>query len=642
MSSNKLLRELDVDAGTLDREVAAVFETVAQDDVQRIYQESVQDFSAETILNGKVVNVFNNEVIVDVGYKSEGIIPLDQFDAEAPPKPGDQIEVLLESVEDESGLIVLSRRKAARIRGWERVISTHKEGDVVRGKVVRKIKGGLLVDIGVPVFLPASQVGIRRAGDIGDVIGQEVECKIIKIDESRMNIVVSRRKLLEERRDDCKRRLMTEIEVNQLRKGVVKNITEFGAFVDLGGIDGLLHITDMSWGRVGHPSEVLQIEQELEVLVLKVDKDKERISLGLKQKSESPWARIDERFPVGARTAGKVVSVLPYGAFVEIAPGVEGLVHISEMSWTKRINHPSAIVKVGDEVEVVVLEIKKDKQEISLGIKQTDVNPWSLVEQKYPVGTIIEGRVRNLTNYGAFVELEEGIDGLLHVSDMSWTRKITHPSEVLKKGDIVRATVLSVDQERKRVALGMKQMVEDPWLRDIPDRYQVGHLVEGEVTKITNFGVFVRLEPELEGLLHISELADHKVGSPEEVVKVGEKKVLKIIRVDQSDRKIGLSLKEVSEEDLVARDHELTRMRATSEAAEAAEAAQAAVQGAVPHTSFGAALEAARRAAEDGPAPGEDAGAADAENAAEAENTGDGEAAADAGEAGDERGGEER
>ncbi|MBN1419702.1 MAG: 30S ribosomal protein S1, partial [Planctomycetes bacterium] len=489
--AKELIKEFDLPEAELEQEVAKALEGGASEAIGELLAEGVQEFKPDTILTGKVIRVQGNEVIVDVGYKSEGIVPVDQFEEGTELKPGDRIEVLLEAVEDESGLIVLSKRKADRIRGWERVISTCKEGDVVKGRVIRKIKGGLLVDIGVPAFLPASQVSIRRTGDVSEYIGRELEATIIKIDEARMNIVLSRRKLIEERREDQKRKLMAEIEVGQIRRGVVKNITDFGAFVDLGGIDGLLHITDMSWNRVNHPSEVVQVEQELEVKVLKVDKERERISLGLKQKTESPWARIEEKYPVGTKLSGKVVSVLSYGAFVQLEPGVEGLVHVSEMSWTKRINHPNQVVNVGDDVEVVVLDIKKDKQEISLGMKQAEANPWNLVADRYPPGTLIEGKVRNLTNYGAFVEIEEGIDGLLHVSDMSWTRKVAHPSEVLKKGDHVQAIVLSVDQERRRVALGMKQLVEDPWLHDIPDRYTVGHLVEGEVTKITNFGVFV-------------------------------------------------------------------------------------------------------------------------------------------------------
>src|SRR5262245_47663452 len=554
MGMNPIVKQFDLPDTELEKEVKTALGGIASTQMGDLYNKSVQDFELDSILKGRVVNILNDDVIVDVGYKSEGVIPLDQFENPSEVKEGYVVEVLLEQVEDESGMIALSKRKADRIRGWERVISTYKEGDVVKGKVTRKIKGGLLLEIGVPVFLPASQISIRRSGDISEYIGQEIECKIIKIDESRMNIVVSRRKLIEEKREAQKRDLLQDIEVGQIRKGIVKNITDFGAFVDLGGIDGLLHITDMSWGRITHPSEVLSIDEEIEVKVLKVDKEKERISLGLKQKSESPWANIESKYPVGSKIKGKVVNVLSYGAFVQLEEGVEGLVHISEMSWTKRINHPSQVVSIGDMIEVVVLEIKKDKQEISLGMKQVDVNPWTQVENKYPAGTIVEGKVRNLTNYGAFVEIEDGIDGLLHVADMSWTRKVVHPSEVLKKGDDIEAVVLSVDQERKRIALGTKQLQEDPWTGRIPEAYRVGKIVSGEVTKITNFGVFVKLEDDLEGLLHISELADKKVGSPEEVVRVGQRVDVKIIKVDPENRKIGLSLKDVTGEDLIERE----------------------------------------------------------------------------------------
>ena len=426
---------------------------------------------------------------------------------------------------------------------WENVIAKYHEGDVVKGKVTRKIKGGLLVDIGVNVFLPASQVDIRRPSDIADYIDQEIECMILKIDEGRRNIVVSRRKLIEEMRAKQKEQLLAEIETGQVRMGTVKNIADFGAFVDLGGIDGLLHITDMSWGRINHPSDMLKIDDQIEVMVLHVDKDREKIALGLKQKSASPWENVADKYPVGTRVMGEVVNVMSYGAFVKLEEGIEGLVHISEMSWTKRINHPSELVNIGDKIEVVVLGINKDKQEISLGMKQTQTNPWDQVAGKYPPGTMIEGTVRNLTNYGAFIEIEEGIDGLLHISDMSWTRKIGHPNEVLEKGQRVSCQVLNVDQERKRIALGLKQLREDPWETDIPDRYHPGDVVKGKVTKLTNFGVFVELEPGLEGLLHISELADHKVDSPEEVVKVGDEIEVKILRVDRSERKIGLSRK---------------------------------------------------------------------------------------------------
>jgi len=502
-----------------------------------------QNFDIGKIVQGRVIEIVGDQVIVDVGYKSEGLIPLNEWEDEEPPKAGDEVQVLLEGMEDETGEIVLSHKKAQRMIAWEMVIAKHHEGDVVSGKVTRKIKGGLLVDIGVNVFLPASQVDIRRPSDIADYIDQEIQCMILKIDEGRRNIVVSRRKLIEITREQLKKNLLSEIETGQVRRGTVKNIADFGAFVDLGGIDGLLHITDMSWGRINHPSDMVKIDDQIEVMVLHVDKDREKIALGLKQKSASPWENVADKYPVTTRVMGEVVNVMSYGAFVKLEEGIEGLVHISEMSWTKRINHPSELVNIGDKIEVVVLGINKEKQEISLGMKQTQTNPWDQVAHKYPPGTMIEGTVRNLTNYGAFIEIEEGIDGLLHISDMSWTRKIGHPNEVLEKGQKIRCQVLNVDQDRKRIALGLKQLKDDPWETDIPNRYGPGDVVTGKVTKLTNFGVFVELEPGLEGLLHISELADHKVDSPEEVVNVGDDIEVKILRVDRAERKIGLSRK---------------------------------------------------------------------------------------------------
>ncbi len=525
---------------------------------------SHEDVSVNQIVEGRILRVERDFVVVDVGYKSEGIVPLSEWEeGEEPPKPGDTVSVLVEDLEDQFGLgddyrgmITLSKRKAEKIRAWMRVMETVKEGDVVKGTVTRKIKGGLLVDIGVNVFLPASQVDIRRPADIGEYIGQTIECLVLKIDEARRNIVVSRRALIERERAEKKAQLLAELEVGQLRKGVVKNIADFGVFVDLGGIDGLLHITDMSWGRINHPSEMVSIDQELEVVVLDVNREKEKIALGLKQKTPSPWEDIELRYPVGSRVKGTVVNVMNYGAFVKLEDGIEGLVHISEMSWTRRINHPSEVVQLGDEVEVVVLGIDKNKEEISLGIKQTAENPWDRVEERYPIGAVVKGTVRNLTNYGAFIELEEGIDGLLHVTDMSWTRKITHPNEVLEKGQEVECRVLSVDKQRRRIALGLKQMAEDPWENYIPSKYQPGQIVKGTVTKITNFGVFVGLEEGLEGLLHISELADHKVDNPEQVVKLGDEIEVKILRVDHDARKIGLSRKRVewAEEEQAAED----------------------------------------------------------------------------------------
>jgi small subunit ribosomal protein S1 len=545
MVNRNLLRQFDLS----DEELNAQFSA----DGGEWLPEEKQEFEVNKIVSGRVLNVVGEEVWVDVGYKSEGVIPLNEWydeglDHVVPPRAGETIQVLLDAVEDESGAIVLSYRKAKRQKEWEDVIAKHKEGDVVAGAVTRKIKGGLLVNIGVNVFLPASQVDIRRPPDIADYIGKTIECKILKIDEARRNIVVSRRKLIEDQREEMKKKLLGEIEIGQVRKGVVKNIAEFGAFVDLGGIDGLLHITDMSWGRIGNPHEVVHIDQQLEVYILSVDKDKEKIALSLKHKSPSPWEDVEKKYPIGSRHTGEVVNVMSYGAFVKLEPGIEGLVHISEMSWTKRINHPSELVSIGDQIEVQVLNINKEKQEISLGIKQVQPNPWDKVAERYPQGTMIEGVVRNLTNYGAFIEIEEGIDGLLHVSDMSWVRKVSHPSDVVAKGDKVKCVILNVDQERKRVALGLKQMASDPWEGDIPGRYHPGDIKKGKVTKLTNFGVFVELEPGLEGLLHISELADQKVESPEEVVKVGDEVEVKILRVDPADRKIGLSRKRLEDE----------------------------------------------------------------------------------------------
>jgi small subunit ribosomal protein S1 len=551
MVNRNLLREYDLAEVDLQKELQAAFQTPDAGGIDDWLPTEEQEFEINKIVKGRVVNVTDGSVIVDVGYKSEGIIDLQEWydeglDKVVPPKAGDEIQVLLDAVEDEMGSIVLSFRKAKRQKEWEDVIARHKEGDEVKGMVTRKIKGGLLVNIGVNVFLPASQVDIRRPPDIADYIGKEIECKILKIDEARRNIVVSRRKLLEDQRETMKKKLLAEIEPGQVRKGVVKNIAEFGAFVDLGGIDGLLHITDMSWGRINNPHEMVKIDEQLEVYILSVDKDKEKIALSLKHKTASPWQEVEKKYPIGSRHSGEVVNVMSYGAFVKLEPGIEGLVHISEMSWTKRINHPSELVSIGDQIEVQVLNINKDKQEISLGMKQVQPNPWDKVAERYPTGTVISGVVRNLTNYGAFIEIEEGIDGLLHVSDMSWVRKVAHPNEVVEKGKTVTCVILNVDQERKRVALGLKQMANDPWEGDIPGRYHPGDIKKGKVTKLTNFGVFIELEPGLEGLLHISELSEEKVESPEEVVKVGDEIEVKVLRVDAADRKIGLSRKRLT------------------------------------------------------------------------------------------------
>ena len=544
MVDHNLINALGMDDAAIEQELQTLMGTADSSmDITQTCDTGGTVMQSGQLLKGRVVAIVGDDAVVDVGLKSEGMVPLSEWDDRSSVEVGQEIDVWLESVESDSGLVIVSKRKADRLLNWQRLVETAHEGDDVRGRAIRKIKGGLLVDIGVPVFLPASQVDIRRPGDIGEFIGQEIDAKILKIDTERRNIVISRRRYIEEKRQAAKEKLMAEIEVGQVRKGTVKNLAEFGAFVDLGGIDGLLHITDMSWDRVNHPSDKLRIDQEVEVKILNIDRDREKIALGLKQLTENPWESIENRYPVGSRVTGEVVNLTNYGAFVKLEPGVEGLVHISEMSWTRRINHPSEVVNLNDRIEVVVLDLNKDKQEISLGIKQTEMNPWVRVAEKYPPNTIIEGKVRNLTNYGAFVEIEEGIDGLLHVSDMSWTKKISHPSEVLKKGDTIKCVVLSVDQEKMRVALGTKQLTEDPWLHAIPSTYIPGQIVRGKVTKITNFGVFVELEPDLEGLLHVSELADHKVEDPHDEVKVGAEIEVKILRVDPSERKIGLSKK---------------------------------------------------------------------------------------------------
>ncbi len=544
MVNYNLIEEIGVDAQEVEDLIRqALGETVATGNMDSLLQEDIQNFQRGNILSGRVVGKAGDDVVVDVGLKSEGLVNKTEFDDYDGLKIGDVVEVYLEELEDETGTVRLSKRKADRIRGWEKILETKKEDDVIEGKCMRKIKGGLLVDIGVPVFLPASQVDIRRPSDIGAYIGKTIRAVILKVDEERRNIVISRRRLMEKEREQAKHQLLMDVSEGDIIKGTVTNIADFGAFVDLGGLDGLLHITDMSWGRISHPSEVVRIGNEIQVKILTIDRNKEKIALGLKQLEASPWESIEEKYPVGARIRGKVVNLVSYGAFVQLEEGIEGLVHISEMSWTKRINHPSELVNVEDEVEVVVLDINKQKHEISLGIKQTEVNPWELVAEKYPPGTIIDGIVRNLANYGAFVEIEPGIDGLLHVSDISWTEKISHPNEKFKKGDVIKCLVMDIDQEKQRVGLGLKQLAEDPWLHAIPGAYKPGMVVHGKVTKITNFGVFVELEEGLEGLLHISELSDEKVDTPQDVVKPDDEVDVKILRVDTTERKIGLSLK---------------------------------------------------------------------------------------------------
>jgi small subunit ribosomal protein S1 len=555
MVNRNLIRTLE------DTDLVAELEEIFGGDTENTILDNAinsdGNFDVNAIVQGQVISITDGVVLIDVGAKSEGTISISEWDpGEEQPTVGSSVQVLIEEVEDElgpandpHGLVTLSKRKAEKILAWTAMMEQIDEGQIVKGFATRKIKGGLLVDIGVNVFLPASQVDIRRPHDIADYIGQELECEVLKIDEARRNIVVSRRSLIERQRKADREALLSTLNEGESKVGIVKNIADFGAFVDLGGIDGLLHITDMSWERIGHPTEMVTIDQEIEVLILRIDHEKEKIALGLKQKTPNPWDGVEERYEIGAKVQGEVVNVMSYGVFVKLEPGIEGLVHISEMSWTKRINHPNEIVQIGDEIEIVVLSVNREGQQLSLGIKQTLSNPWTEVEAKYPVDAVVMGSVRNLTNYGAFIELEEGIDGLLHVSDISWTRKISHPNEVLEKGQKIECKVLSTDIDRRRIALGVKQLDSDPWETDIPERYQPGQKLSGKVTKITNFGVFISLEDGLEGLLHISELADEKIENPEDLVSVGDELEVKVLRVDIEDRKIGLSRKRVDWED---------------------------------------------------------------------------------------------
>jgi small subunit ribosomal protein S1 len=579
MVDRNIVNKLGLSQEELDRQVDEMFTDKEGEFLEEVLRAKVDSHLPGTILTGTIQSRIGNDVIVEVGLKSEGVVDAGEFEDPEEIAAGKEIEVLLEETDSGGGLMLLSKRKADRIRGWETVINTKNEGDVVSGRVIRRIKGGLLVDIGVPVFLPASQVDIRRPGDISRFIGKDVECKVLKIDVEGRNIVVSRRKLIEEERRTSREKIMAEIDVGQRRKGVVKNISDFGVFVDLGGVDGLLHISDLSWGRISHPSEVVNLDEEIECIVIGVDKENEKISLGLKQKTASPWADVEERYPVGARVKGKVVNVMNYGAFVRLEEGIEGLVHISEMSWTRRLAHPSEMLNMGDDIEVVVLNINKEKREVSLGLKQTEINPWTIASQKYPAGTIVTTTVRSLTNFGVFVEIEPGIDGMVHISDLSWTKKFNHPSEMLERGQEVKCLVLEVDEEKRRVSLGIKELTEDPWIRAIPEKYIPGQIIKGTITKLTNFGAFVELEPDLEGLLHISELADHKIDKPGDIVKVGDEVEVKILRIDPESRKIGLSLRRA-------------QWAAEEQAAEAAQQRRPGVQTVFSDTDIGQAVEA--------------------------------------------------
>ncbi len=524
-------------------EDAATFKKLLSGQTKADSNSPLASLSSGFVLKGRIVEITKDFVVIDVGLKSEGLVPISEFTDPSELVLGNVVEAYLDQTEGEDGQIVLSRDKARRLRQWENIVHNCTEGSIVTGKVMRKVKGGLMVDIGVEAFLPGSQIDNKRIKNLDEYLDKIYDFKILKINTDRKNIVVSRRELLEEERMSKKVEMLENFNEGEIRRGVVKNITDFGVFLDIDGVDGLLHITDMTWKRIKHPSEMVNIGDELEVIILHVDREKGRVALGMKQKDSNPWEEIEKRYPPGTHVKGKIVSLVPYGAFLEIEPGIEGLIHVSEMSWTKTINEPSEMVKKGDEVEAIVLSVQKDEGKISLGMKQLESNPWDIVEKKYPVGMSVTAEIRNLTNYGAFVELEPGIDGLIHISDLSWIKKVSHPSEIFKKGDKVDAVILSVDKENKKITLGVKQLSENPW-ENIEKIMPVGTLVKGVVSKITAFGAFVELESGLEGLIHVTELSDQPFGKVEEVISKGQDVIAKVIKVDPEHKKLSLSIKE--------------------------------------------------------------------------------------------------
>ncbi|MGD8503354.1 MAG: 30S ribosomal protein S1, partial [Syntrophobacterales bacterium] len=524
-------------------------EQLKEQTFQELYEESLKSIKEGEVVRGSIIQVTDDYVMVDIGYKSEGQIRISEFadeEGNISAKVGDEVDVLLEYHEDENGDIVLSKEKAAKIKVWDEISRIYKEDGVIEGRIVSKVKGGLSVDIGVQAFLPGSQVDLRPVRNLDSLIGQQVSFKILKYNKKRRNVVLSRRVLLEKERESLKAETLQRLEEGKVLEGIVKNITEYGVFVDLGGIDGLLHITDMSWGRVGHPSEMCSIGDTIEVMVLNFDSEKERVSLGLKQLSEDPWHTVEDRYPVTNRVTGRVVSLTDYGAFVELEPGIEGLIHVSEMSWTAKIRHPSKVVSVGDVVEAVVLNLNKENKRISLGMKQVEPNPWDVIGEKYPVGTTIQGKIKNITDFGLFIGIDEGIDGLVHISDLSWTKRIKHPSELYKKGEEIQAIVLNIDKENERFSLGVKQLNPDPW-EEIPSRYPVGSSVVGTVTNVTDFGLFVEIEEGIEGLVHVSEISKEKIKTPVGLFQEGQEVTAKVVNIGKEERKIGLSLKRLEE-----------------------------------------------------------------------------------------------
>ncbi len=522
-----------------------------ENDMEALYAKSLERLKEDEIVKGTVVQVTKDHVLVDVGYKSEGQIPIEEFgddNGKYDIRVGDKVDVYIEKSENDHGMVVLSKEKADQFILWEEIRKACEDDEIVEGKVVAKIKGGLVVDIGVKAFLPGSQIDLHPVRDLDTLLGKKFRFKIVKFNRKRGNIVLSRRALLEQEREEQKKETLKVLEEGMVLEGVVKNITDYGAFIDLGGIDGLLHITDISWGRVNHPTEQLKIGDKVQVKVLKFDREKERVSLGMKQIKPNPWDTAANNYAPGNRVKGKVVSLTDYGAFLELQEGIEGLVHISEMSWTKNIKSPTQVVSLGDVVDAIVLSVDADNKRISLGLKQIEDNPWEIISKKYSPGTVIKGTVKNVTEFGIFIGTEEGVDGLVHISDLSWIRKVKHPAELYKRGQEVEAVVLNVDPEAERFSLGIKQLSEDPWKKEIPSRYQPGTVVEGEVVSITNFGVFLKLEDDVEGLIHVSELAKGRVDDPHKYCNVKDKLTAVVVNLDPTEKKIGLSIKALEQQ----------------------------------------------------------------------------------------------
>ena len=532
------------DPGMLDSQTE---DSIPIEEYEKLLDQYNSNIAEGEVVKGKVLQISSSEVVVDVGYKSEGLIRVEEFKDQfgnLTIEVGDDVDVLLEKAEDKEGYLILSREKAEKMKVWDQIEASYESKEVVTGRVIERIKGGLAVDIGVRAFLPGSQVDVRPVRNLESLKGQELRMRVIKVNKKRGNIVLSRKVVLEEELSDRKGKTLEALEAGRVFRGVVKNLTDYGAFIDLGSIDGLLHITDMSYGRINHPSELFNVSDQVEVVVLKFDREAERVSLGYKQLSPDPWESVSQRFTVGVRVKGKVVSLTDYGAFIELEPGVEGLIHVSEMSWSKRVKHPSKVLSVGDPVEAMVLQVDPNERRISLGLKQVEPNPWELLAEKYEPNSRIEGKVRNLTDFGAFVEVEEGIDGLIHISDLSWSKRVKHPSEVLKKGDTVEALVLNIDADNQRLSLGLKQLATDVW-EEFVQRRKVGDVVEGTIVRLTNFGAFVEIEEGVEGLLHVSELDEERVEKPEDKLEVGETHRMKIIKMSEGERKVGLSIRAV-------------------------------------------------------------------------------------------------